>query len=120
MVKDGFAQKNAPLRETKKQKQPRPAFERDNPDDETQWNWSWKHSCAELKRIAKIQGIGIYAEKMNMKSVVHVTKMDNDAPQKTTNSANRRGQPRHLARLSKAAGIDATQLRKTMFKKTLQ
>lgn len=51
-------------------------------------------------------------------SPMHVSRMDNDVSQKITCFANRCGQPSHSKSFSKAAGIDTTQLRKTMFKKT--
>ena len=82
IIKSGFQRKNAPPRETKKQKTERLKREAENPELKEKWDWGYKITNEKLSKICGAAPIGTLAEKFHLKYIAHVTRMSNSALQK--------------------------------------
>ncbi|XP_067024010.1 uncharacterized protein [Acropora muricata] len=120
MIKSGLQRKNAPPRETKKQKAERLKCEAENPELKEKWDWRYKITNEKLRKICGAAPIGTLAEKFHLKYIAHVTRMSNSALQKQmiyceAPRPQRRGQMNFWTKIKKATGIETEQLQKTMY-----
>ena len=120
MIKSGLQRKNAPPRETKKQKAERLKCEAENPELKEKWDWGYKITNEKLRKICGAAPIGTLAEKFHLKYIAHVTRMSNSALQKQmiyceAPRPQRRGQMNFWTKMKKATGIETEQLQKTMY-----
>ena len=120
MIKSRFQRKNAPPRETKKQKAERLKREAENPELKEKWDWGYKITNEKLRKICGAAPIGTLAEKFHLKYIAHVTRMPNSALQKQmiyceAPRPQRGGLMNFWTKMKKATGIETEQLQKTMY-----
>ena len=120
MTKSGFQRKNAPPRETKKQKAERLKREAENPELKEKWDWGYKITNEKLRKSCGAAPIGTLAEKFHLKYIAHVTRMPNSALQKQmiyceAPRPQRGGLVNFWTKMKKATGIETEQLQKTMY-----
>ena len=116
MIKGGFARKNAPPRESKKERATRQEYERLHPDEVENLNWGYKYNSSDILRTSKTTVIASFHEKQHMNFIAHLTRRENDEVQKVMCFATPRyGHRSHLLRLAKVGGIEQMYLQKTMY-----
>ena len=105
MVTGGFTRKNAPKNKN----------DTSIPDNEI--DWSLKLSNEKIRKLTNTTEIKHFCEAQHLKYIAHVTRMDNNTLQKQFLFCQSDNQSNRWRKLANLAGVDESQLRRTMVNK---
>ena len=88
-----------------------------DPEIRAKWDWAYKFSDEDIYIITKTSKIANFAERQHLKFIAHITRLQNDEPQKIMcfTTSKKRYARTQWSKLARSTGIDESNLRRNMY-----